>query len=126
MSTHPNAILLLTLTPEDLSRKTWKNILKESGVWEFDNPGVIDEEGQIKIGKHGYMHQVMESDYYDDMQISANEGDIIVFDTATYGYGEVIEWKELEQRKIELEEWAKTMCEKFHCSYKIFITANYW
>jgi len=126
MSMHPNAILLLTLTPDSLSRKTWKNILKESKVWEWDNPGVIDEEGQIKIGSNEYMHDVMESDYYEDMQISAKEGDIIVYDTVTYGYGEVIEWDKLEAQKNELEVWAKIMCEKFHCSYKIFITANYW
>ncbi|MFA5307833.1 MAG: hypothetical protein WC365_10350 [Candidatus Babeliales bacterium] len=126
MSVHPNAILLLTLTPDDLSRKTWKSILEESKVWEWDNPGVIDEEGQIKIGSNGYMHNVMESDYYKNMQISAKEGDIIVYNAVTYGYGEVIEWDKLEEQKNELEVWAKTMCEKFHCNYKIFITANYW
>lgn len=29
MSTHPNAILMAVLTPEDLSRKTMKAILRE-------------------------------------------------------------------------------------------------
>ena len=126
MSTHPNAILLLTLTPDDLSRKTWKNILEESKVWKYQEEGVIDFEGQIKIGDNEYIHKVMESNSNEGMQISASEGDIIVFDMVTYGYGEVVEWDKLVKQKEELEEWAKIMCKKFNCSYKIFVTANYW
>lgn len=53
-------------------------------------------------------------------------GDIIVYDMVTYGYGELIEWDKLVKQKEELEAWAKIMCEKFNCSYKIFVTANYW
>lgn len=89
MSTHPNAILLLTLTPDDLSRKTWKNILQESKVWRYQEEGVIDFEGQIKIYGNDYSHKVMESNYNESMQISASEGDIVVYDMVTYGYGEV-------------------------------------
>jgi len=126
MSTHPNAVLLLTLTPDDLSRKTWKNILEESKVWKYQEEGVIDFEGQIKIGDNEYIHEVMESNYNEGMQISASEGDIIVFDMVTYGYGEVVEWDKLVKQKEELEEWAKIMCKKFNCNYKIFVTANYW
>jgi len=126
MSTHPNAILLLTLTPDDLSRKTWKNILQESKVWKYQEEGVIDFEGQIKISGNAYSHKIMESSYNKSMQISASEGDIVVFDMVTYGYGEVIEWDKLVKQKEELEAWAKIMCEKFKCSYKIFVTANYW
>ena len=126
MSTHPNAILLLTLTPDDLTRKTWKNILRESKVWKYQEEGVIDFEGQIKIDGNEYYHRIMESDYNESMQISASEGDIAVYDMVTYGYGEVIEWDKLVKQKEDLESWAKIMCEKFNCSYKIFVTANYW
>jgi hypothetical protein len=119
MSTHPNAILLLTLTPDDLARKTYRNILEETNT--------VDADHEIKIGIHNYNHKVMESDYdQDGYQISAQEGDIVVFDMVTYGYGEVMEWSKLEQQKNELEAWAKVICGKFHCNYKIFITANYW
>ena len=126
MSTHPNAVLLLTLTPDDLSRKTWKNILEESKVWKYQEEGVIDLEGEIKISGNNYHHRVMESDYNESMQISASEGDIVVYDMVTYGYGDVIEWDKLAKQKEELEEWAKIMCKKFNCNYKIFVTANYW
>lgn len=118
MSTHPNAILLLTLTPDNLSRKTWRDILEKSNVDK--------EDGKIKIGDHDYCHRVMESDYYEGMQISAKEGDIVFYNMITYGYGDVMEWSKLEKQKIDLEEWAKIICNKFNCSYKIFITANYW
>lgn len=126
MSTHPNAVLLLTLTPDDLSRKTWKNILQEAKVWKWQEEGVIDFEGQIKICGNEYSHRIMESNYNESMQISASEGDIVVYDMVTYGYGEVIEWDKLVKQKEELEAWAKVMCKKFNCNYKIFVTANYW
>lgn len=126
MSTHPNAILLLALTHDDLSRKTWKNILNEAKVYKYNEPGIIDEEGEIKICENNYHHRVMESGYDKGMQISAKEGDIVVFDMVTYGYGDVIEWEKLVDQKNKLEEWAIAMCGKFNCSYKIFVTANYW
>jgi hypothetical protein len=40
--------------------------------------------------------------------------------------GETIEWGKLEAQKNSLETWAKAVCEKHHCTYEIFITANYW
>ena len=70
--------------------------------------------------------EVMNDSYDTDWQISADEGDIVIFDLFTYGYGRVKEWSALEKQKDELEKWAKEMCEKFSCSYKIFVTANYW
>lgn len=117
MSTHPNTILLLTLTPDNMSRKTYRDILRDSNTKAGDN---------IKIGDVGYSHQIMEDEYDSGYQISAQEGDIVIFDMITYGYGEVIEWNELEKRKNELEKWAKNICDKFKCNYKIFVTANYW
>ena len=58
--------------------------------------------------------------------MSADEGDIVFMDFVTYGYGETIIWDELEKKKEELEKWSKIVCSKHNCSYKIFITANYW
>ena len=118
MSTHPNVILLLTLTPEGLTRKTRKDIMAECHVEK--------EDDYIKIGNQDYHHEVMEEDYNEDYQISAKEGDIIIFDLVTYGYGESISWDDLSAQKQELEEWAKGICERHHCSFKINVTANYW
>lgn len=116
MSTHPNAILLLTITPDDLSRKTYRAILEKYG----------NKDDGIKIEEEEFNTAVMESDYLDGYQISAKEGDIVAFNLVTYGYGEVIAWKELEAMKCALEKWAVMVCEEFKCQYEIFITANYW
>ena len=115
--THPNALLILALTPDDLSRKTYRAIMEEEK---------IEDEDSFKIGKKSYHHMVMENDYDKDNQISAKEGDIILWDLVTYGYGEVISWKKLDEQKQALEEWAKKICEQHHCNYEIFISANYW
>lgn len=117
MSAHPNVILLLTLKPDDLSRKTLRAIQSEAG---------IDDGGSLKIGEQSYHVSVMESEYDDGYQISADEGDIIIFDMVTYGYGEKIEWSKLIAKKDALELWALVACERHKCSAKIFVTANYW
>lgn len=117
MGIHPNAILLLTLTPDDLARKTYRNILADTNT---------EDDYDIKIEGNNYHYRIMEDSYDKSYQIAAKEGDIILFNYITYGYGEVIEWDEVEKQKKELEAWAKMICEKHNCSYKIFITANYW
>ena len=117
MSTHPNAILLLTLTPEALARKTMAAILLETNT---------DPNDEIKIGSEEYHHKVMEYDYDEGWQIAAKEGDLLFFKFVTYGYGQQILWEKLEAQKQELEEWAKGICERYHCTYKISISANYW
>lgn len=117
MGSHPNAILALALKPDDGTRKTHRAIMAEAGVKEDD---------QIKIGAADYHVTVMESDYDDGMQIASDEGDIVLLDMVTYGYGETIEWSKLEQQKAELDEWAKGICERHKCSAKVFVTANYW
>ncbi len=117
MSIHPNAMLLLTLTPDDLARKTYRAILSETGS---------DEDDDIKIGDDTYHHRVMEEDYYESSQISAKEGDIVLWDLVTYGYGETITWAKLEAQKNALEEWARGICERHHCKAEIFVGANYW
>lgn len=118
MSTHPNVILLLTLAPDGLARKTMRDILTESQHDEDDE--------EIKIGDEKYHYCVMESDYEDNWQIAAKEGSLIFFDLVTYGYGEQIAWDKLEAQKQELETWAKGICERHHCQYQISVSANYW
>lgn len=118
MSTHPNAILLLRLKPDGLARKTYRAILEEAGV--------SDSDVTIKIASEDYHMRVMEEEYNDDFQISASEGEIIVFDMVTYGYGETIQWDKLAAQKAALEEWATGICERHKCSASFFVTANYW
>lgn len=121
MSTHPNVILMVALTPGDLSRKTMRNILKDNGIREEDF-----DDGELMIAGEDYTHAIMESDYHEGYQISAKEGDLIFFDFVTYGYGETVKWSDLEAQKRALEAWAKKMCKKFSCTYSIIVTANYW
>lgn len=120
MSTHPNVILLLRLTPDDLARKTFRAIRDEVG-------GRDEDEGfDFKIDEVRYSARVMESDYYKSQQISANSGDIIVWDHVTYGYGARVTWEKLEAQKIKLQVWADGICERHHCAAEISVTANYW
>ena len=117
MSTHPNAILMVTLTPDHLARKTYRAIIASDGG---------DDGKRVKISGIDYNILVMEGDYDEGFQITAKEGDIVLFDMVTYGYGEIIEWAKLEAQKMKLEEWAKDVCEKHSCTFEISITANYW
>lgn len=122
MSTHPNVILMAELTPDDLARKTMRNIVSESEKSEF-----FDEDTpKIKIGGIEYYALIMESDWNEGAQISSKEGNLIFYDMITYGYGKKVEFSKLEIMKNDLEKWAEDTCKKFNCNYKIFITANYW
>lgn len=123
MSAHPNVILLLTLTPQDLARKTMREILVANGIQVDDE---YHKDDDVKIGGAEYHHEIMESDYNDSWQISGKEGDLLFFDLVTYGYGEQIKWEKLEAQKRELEEWAKSICDNHHCTYQISVAANYW
>jgi starvation-inducible outer membrane lipoprotein len=115
MSCHPNVILLLKLRPDGLARKTMREIA-----------GDIPDAADVKIGSHDYHRLVMESDYNDNWQLTAKEGDLLFFDLVTYGYGESIAWDKLVAQARELEDWALAMCAEHHCSYEIEVTANYW
>jgi len=117
MSTHPNVILMVVLIPDGLSRKTMRDILAEFST---------SDDGDIKIGSEKYHSLVMEDDYDESNQISGKEGDLIFYDLVTYGYGEVISWDNLVNRKVELEKWARIVCEKYKCKFDIKVTANYW
>ncbi len=122
MSTHPNAILLLRLTPDNLARKTYREILEENKT----GTDSLDFDDDVSIEGTDYHHKVMEEDYDNGYQISAKEGDIIFFDMITYGYGETILWDALEKKKKALELWAKNICKQHNCSFEISIGANYW
>jgi hypothetical protein len=122
MGSHPNVILQCNLTPNDLSRKTYRDILKEMKGKEED-----DLTSTIKIGDEEYHIKVMEESYdADGMQIAAKVGDIAVWDLVTYGFGEQITWEKLASAKAALERFAVLMCQKFNCDYKIVVTANFW
>jgi len=117
MSTHPNAILMAVLTPAGWSRERMQEI-----VPGYDQ----DSHSYIEIGDTKYNAIIMESDYDERFQISAREGDLIFFDMITYGYGDRIAWDRLTSLHGKLQRWALETCQTHHCSYKIFVTANYW
>lgn len=118
MSTHPNVLLIAVMTPDDLSRKTYRNILRDNGL--------EDEDGVLRLGNELVLSAVMETEYHDDYQVMAKEGDLIFFTIPTYGYGDSISWPDLVNQQKQLDEWAKTMSERHHCSYEIRVSANYW
>lgn len=121
MSTHPNAILMLTLQPQDLPRKTIRAILEAAGI----DPD--EESPQIKIGERDYSVRLMEESYDDGHQIAAPVGSIVLHDFITYGYGDKCSWEDVAARQVALCEWAKAACEKHDCTvHEIAITANYW
>lgn len=122
MGAHPNVILMAVLTPKGLARQTMKAITQS----EFGKDYNREAADQITIGEQKYYPLVMESDYDKGFQIAAKEGDLVFHDHATYGYGDVITWAELQSRRDALEAWAKQTSEKHSCDYRIDVSANYW
>ena len=118
MGTHPNAILMLVFTPDDLARKTFRTIMEENGGNEAQD--------NIKIGEHDYSAQVFESDYDEGYQISAPEGSLVFHDYLTYGYGDVTDWSKVQEQKDALLNFGLMIAEKYKGTFKIQITANYW
>lgn len=119
MSTHPNAMLLLALTPDNTAHKTYREIIGECGV---DADG-----GSFEIsGKSYHHHGVMEDEWDENNQVSLPEGTIYIMDLVTYGYGEKVTWSDLANQKQALDEWAKGICERHQCTAEIFVSANYW
>lgn len=120
MSTHPNAILFVTMLPDDFPEKTFRAIAAEIGAADLTDV-------RAKVGEHEYavyLHEEYDADGY---QIEAPEGSIVAHDFLTYGYGDVIEWAEVAKRQAALLEWAQGVCERHKCSSpRVFITANYW
>lgn len=131
MSTHPNALLIAELSPDELPRKAYKALKVECGE---DAEG-DDLEVKISTGVEspnrwetydGYHTFLADSSYNEDSQISAAEGSIVLWDPVTYGYGERVEWAKLAAQAQRLEEWCKRIGEKLRCTYKIYVSANYW
>ena len=91
MSTHPNVILMCVITPDNLARKTMREIVQ-------------DNEEDIKIGEYNYSFFVAESDYKESYQISAKEGSLVFHDYVTYGYGDVCDWDDLEKKKKTISQ----------------------
>lgn len=119
MSTHPNVMLQCVLTLDEGSRKTERGLLEEFG-------GSPMYEDCIKIGGRHYQITVMESDYEDGYQISADEGQIVLHEYLTYGYGETMDFDDIGAVVGELKSWAESAKNKHKFSYKIRIGANYW
>jgi hypothetical protein len=84
-----------------------------------DSPNRFEQEDSY----HTFLAQ---DDYNKGTQISAPSGSIVLWDPVTYGYGERIEWDKLVAQQKRLDEWCKRICEKLRCTYKIYVTANYW
>ena len=114
MSTHPNVLLILRLTPDGLARKTYREIVEGK------------EDDSIHIAGQLFHHHIAETTYDTDAQISQKEGDIIFWSCVTYGYGEDIKWAELVAIRDALEQWAEAVCKTYHCSREIVVSANYW
>ncbi len=120
MSTHPNTILLGIITPDDLARKTYRDICAEVGADPSDAYFTINDSD-----KRHYSMTVMESHYDDDSQISAPEGSIVIWTFLTYGYGETISWEEADAERVRVADWLTKICAKHKCTYSIQLTANY-
>jgi hypothetical protein len=114
------------IKPDGLTRKTYRSILDEQRENETDDAYALVDETDVIIGGKDYHSIVMEEEYDEGFQISADEGDLVFFTFVTYGYGETIEWDRLAEMKDALEKWSIGVCEKHNCTYKIFVTANYW
>ena len=112
MSIHPNVLLMAVITPEGLSRKTFR--------------AIVGDDEELNIRGVEYTALVMESDYDEGFQISANEGDLVFFDMVTYGFGKCITWVALDEQRYELEKWARAVCREHKATYVINIAANYW
>jgi hypothetical protein len=111
-------MLLLVLTPDDPTRETMRSIVTDAGG-DADSP-------KIKIGGENYTVTVMEDDYDDSHQLHAKEGDIVLHDFLTYGYGEKLAWAKVVERAAALQAWADVAREKYRCTTQVYIGANYW
>jgi len=118
MSSHPNALLMAVFKPDHLSRKLARDIIEEHGSY--------GDESCIHIKSALYHVLVMEGDYNENFQIAAPEGSVVVFAHVTYGFGESVTWNNFEKEKKSLSEWADDVCKKHHCSFEIWVSANYW
>ena len=139
MSTHPNAMLILRLEPDDVPCKTLREMLDERRKG-FDRDG----DGLIRVNEHDsnypqlpcdtefaigdivYRSKLMDG-YDESDQIDGEEGQIVLYDLMTYGFGESIAFDEVKRRAEALEAWAAENCPKHKISkWSVEISANYW
>ena len=118
MGAHPNIILMACLTPDGLSRKTMRDILFDAGIYDNDTALVLGPEHFGEV----FSHHIMESDYYENYQIYAKEGDLVFHTYLTCGF---ISMDVLNARIRKLTDWASATAKKHNCSYRIELTANY-
>ena len=69
---------------------------------------------------------LMATDYNAEYDISADAGNIVLFDFMTMGATEKQSWSYVEEQKNKLEAWAKGVCERHGGEFDIVLTANYW
>lgn len=125
MSTHPNAMLQLVLTPLDPSFDAFQYFGWQQPEDNEDNDPDLNFE--LRIGERDYTATVFTEDgddYNEHWQINGEAGQVIIHDYITYGYGETITFKALVDRANELMEWAVKHHEAF--SYTLRVGANYW
>lgn len=143
MSQHPNVVLKLTIKAEGTTRRLLRDLLAKNRdeVPDKDLPFRLDahgdvlkhaktganlrvcrEDDELCIGGECYNTCVMEDTYDEDNQISGEEGDLIVFDQVTYGYGEDISWPDLCSRVDALVAWAS----QHHLEHAVSVSSNYW
>ena len=114
MSSHPNTLLMLQLSPNEPSIDV-KHLLDAE----------CDSEGDCTIKLGGFDYSVATDDE-NDMQIRVPEGSAVLHDFLTYGYTDVVNWNEVPAIVDALKTWAEAFCDKHNCSYHIYIGANFW
>jgi hypothetical protein len=112
-------MLQCVLTVNDGARKT-QRALKAA------YPGKYTDEDRIKIGERDYSLTVMESDYDEGYQISADEGQIVLHEYLTYGYGETVAVDDMLARIAAVKAWAEEAKGPHGFTYEIRIGVNYW
>lgn len=117
MSTHPNVMLQCVLTVNGGTRKTQRELLRAYGEPDGDD---------IKIDGTSCNVTVMESDYDEGWQISADEGQIVLHEYLTYGYGEIVTIDDMMARVLAIKAWAEEAKETHGFTYEIRIGANFW
>ena len=133
MSTHPNTLLIAVFTPDDLARKTHRNIVDQYKYSDSEINGGdlriprIQEDDNKRFNDARFCSFIMENDESgEDIQIDAPIGSIVVHKFLTYGYYEKIAWEDAYRNYCALRDWALLVDKQHKCSHEIYISANYW
>lgn len=99
----------------------------------FQAPPLDDTEGdedgddgfEVVISGRSYTATVFDEEEYDDgYQIEGKEGQIVLHEYLTYGYGETVEFSEVVRLVNNLRAWADDRSMIF--DHSVRIGANYW